>query len=1407
MVLALMPALLISNPTRADAAWYGDIGSVTLGEAFGFDRLQFVSYLKSHENDGYFIGTPYSPGTGVDCWRPKGDPGVQAPYTPGMNCSGFVYYVLHWGFGMPFPGYWDNWMKSHDLTLYLYDTKEAMLADGRLQKGDVIWMFDVSAGDGFSHSANGYTSSFSWRTASSHVGIFWGDSPTDDKLWHSHSSGGSTPGNEIGPITPKAAGSTYAVMPIDEGGKIQVRKSSTTEGIIGANNLYKLAGAQFTVHDSVADANSWSDVKTTLVTDAAGTSNISGNLPFGTYYVRERVAPSGFLLNTTNHVVVISDATLNSSRVAFADVSDVPYGQIELHKSSLYPEMTEGNKLYSLFGARYGIYSTWQDASNETNAKDTMTTGEEGQALSARLAFGTYYVRESAASTGYLIDNTIYTVTISSTSVNLVTGKVVLATEEKSIGDPVAIWLYKTDADTETSFEDNLGGSRKNLPQNAATLKGARFVVEYYDWLGDLQTGGADNTPITDKDGLEAVAGTALKTWVFESDADGFVWMDESYLAPENNDDLYMREIAGKEVAIIPRGTFITWESIPPKGYLLPDPINYHIAQYDTDALGEVIREYNASTQKEAVIRGDIALTKSYVTDDAVSGQLRPEPNITFDFYAERHYEKTDAGKYVPKPEALVAFSIKTDDEGYADTRDLYVIDVFGTDGIYTSKERTDTDAGGVPFGQWLCVQRNAAEVDGKPTSKAEPFVVTVDVNAKTHHYNIANSSNGMLVSVIKRDAETKMKIPYPATWSVRDMRTGNLVQMLDDRTTNTYTDRWTSNAEGDITFNDKLPLGSYELIEISAPFADGRGYLLNFVPLAFEITEYKAAPDALVLEFEDMPAKGKIKITKTDGGTKGGFVKGARYHIYADEDIVTLDGTIRVKGDTLVSDICTDSNGVATTDELYLGRYRIIEIETVEGWRLDQTVYRVNLTYLDQETAVVIKTLSIVEEPTLIELTKTDTTDTSSAVEGATYAITAKDLRSYDIVHVEKALDAAFVQLGDEQSTKDASIAYRYDKAEVASALATLDAKPGVANVAVERICRSGDGTEISDDIFTISLNEDKTVTISMSDKTLTSLAPLGEEPLKFEAVTDKSGKLVFEYIPQGDWTLREVASPAGYLINPAIHEFSVDKNGDISGISPDFVTSDEPLVLEVSKRAVTGSEELPGATLEIYQDDGSGKADGEVLYSWVSTDEPHFISAIPEGNYILRETIAPDGYLLADDVAFAIEPTGEVQGVVMYDDVTKLDVSKKDITSKEELPGATLEIYKDNGTGEVDGEALYSWVSSDEPHRITGIKPGNYLLRETIAPGGYLLASDMRFSIKPTGEVQTVVMFDERAPAAPGKGWDKTGVDLFGNLLLIFVVCVIVGGAGATYCVRKIRLKRTLLANEVDKTDSSDT
>ena len=234
----------------------------------------------------------------------------------------------------------------------------------------------------------------------------------------------------------------------------------------------------------------------------------------------------------------------------------------------------------------------------------------------------------------------------------------------------------------------------------------------------------------------------------------------------------------------------------------------------------------------------------------------------------------------------------------------------------------------------------------------------------------------------------------------------------------------------------------------------------------------------------------------------------------------------------------------------------------------------------------------------------------------------------------------------------------------------------------------------------------------------------------------TDAEGKLAFQAdLPHGLYYVKEIEHKPGYLPNEEIYHLDASyTDSSIEVIELSCEIENQPTITEFTKTDLIGGQEVEGAKLQILKD-------GEVVEEWVSGKEPHTVYALEPGEYVLHEEQAPTekGYVRAEDVAFVVEETGEVQKVEMQDDHTKVSISKTDITTGEEIEGAKLQILDE------EGNVVEEWISGEE-HLIEYLPTGTYTLHEEAAIDGYVVAEDVEFTVLETGEIQKVEMKDVR-------------------------------------------------------------
>ena len=259
-------------------------------------------------------------------------------------------------------------------------------------------------------------------------------------------------------------------------------------------------------------------------------------------------------------------------------------------------------------------------------------------------------------------------------------------------------------------------------------------------------------------------------------------------------------------------------------------------------------------------------------------------------------------------------------------------------------------------------------------------------------------------------------------------------------------------------------------------------------------------------------------------------------------------------------------------------------------------------------------------------------------------------------------------------------------------------------------------------------------------------------------EHVTDENGQIhVEDLLHENTYTIYETKTLPGYNLDTTIHEFTVDEKGLINGESRYVLTlANVPNIVDISKKDITGNDELPGATLTVKD------AEGNVIETWVSEETPHRIRALPAGAYTLTEEQAPDGYAVAEDVEFTVTDSLEIQSVTMYDEKLEIHFSKKAVTGQEELPGAHLSLT------DFEGNVIEEWVSTQEEH-IVNLKVGIYTLTETAPPDKYATAESITFEVKDDLSMQRVEMLDAPLVIEVSKQDITTGKELPGAHMTI--------------------------------------
>ena len=694
---------------------------------------------------------------------------------------------------------------------------------------------------------------------------------------------------------------------------------------------------------------------------------------------------------------------------------------------------------------------------------------------------------------------------------------------------------------------------------------------------------------------------------------------------------------------LYPGGSYAIKEIQPSDGYNL-DTSTYIVELNFKDSSTAVVTASRVSYEK--VIRSDIELSK-FGTDSV----------------------DTESTKKIPLKGVIFSIqSLTTNQKWYMVTNENGYIDSV-TDKIYS---KVNTTNGTVKVDASSVVTRNSRGMFPKDTylitelntpagyMPIQPMTVVLDKQSYKYQWILEDKDIISALRVEKTDAETGQVIPIANTsFHLYDAQ-GKQIKMVASRyPTTQYIDEFATDESGTFTLPEKLQIGTYYLEEVNAP----DGYLKG-QRMKFDITSGHDWSQPFTIQYANTPAKGKIKIVKTDSETAEP-VEGAVYEIYADGDIKTGDNTIRNTSGELIDTITTDDTGTALSKELYLGNYTVKEKETPDGYKLDTEEHKVSVEYADAVTPVVIATLEVEDEPNNIFIQKIDS-ETEKTLPGATLQLIDAD---------GKVVDEWTTT--DEESHKISHIS-----------------KPGTYILHEEK---APDGYLKADDI---EINYEGGI---IKTPFVMKDVPIQAEIEKIDAKTEKSlpgatlqlidadKKVVDEWttdgkphslyaIAKGTYTLHEKKVPDGYVCAEDM-EIEIKETADTQR----FVMKDDPIQAEIEKIDYDNGDSLPGATLQLIDKDEN------IVDEWTTDGKPHSLYAIAKGTYTLHEKEVPNGYVRAKDMEIEIIETADIQQFVMKDKrVGGIVTSMTKPTPEKETPG-TINTKMHLKTGDTNNVLLW--------------------------------------------------------------------------------------------------------------------
>ena len=1328
----------------------------------------------------------------------------QGQYTPlsvetinnlGIDCSGLVYYTLTqlgyktsgFSWNNPVPVDTDHWLTVNDNCTITYDGKTSKV---EVEKKNIkttdrpYW----ECADGSFITAGSVVVAQN-PVGEDHAWIYMGefDSRNDvisylrsigvsEKLINSKTVGDGTgaggkhwriesSGSEGVVINNKTDGKTATAMNMSafritkNDVKFEITKVLASDRTVKISGTSKVDGtvAKYGVYTDKACKNKVGEI--TIGKDGTG----SIQLPEKKYYVKEISAPTGysiseevFALKADENIFVTEDFTRGKIKVNKTADDGIVSGRefkVTGNDGSSYTKKTNANGVAEFSGLKVYNTSTGKAITYTVSEINVDTRYEVPKAQNVTLTSGdvdltvnvkfnnqlkTGSIKINKQSEDNQNDDREFTITGNGKTYTIKTGL-----DGVAILSDIPVYNSNNEKIVYTISEKNVpvryvvpADQTATLTADATTTKTFKNILKKFTVEVTKQ-----DSETTSAQGDGTLAGAVYGLY-----KDGE--LADTYTTDENG---YFKT---KEYVC---GNYTVQEISPSEGYLLDKTV------YSVGAEAEnYFIEHNplSMTVTEDVVKGNIAIIKH--SDDGSTQIETPEVGAEFEVYLK------SSGSYANAVETE-RDHLTCDENGFAQTKDM-------------------------PYGVYTVHQT----VGWEGTEFIADFDVNISKNGQTYRYLINNAKFESYIKIVKVDSETGKTIPYEgAGFEIYDSN-GQKISMTFAYPTPTTIDTFYTNSEGYLITPEVLPYGEYSLIEVQAPY----GYALDKTPVAFSVSSENAEKEnsftIVKVEKQNTAQKGKISVRKTgdiftsvnmassaytdENGElvvnsttytpvfADGDLSGAVFQVIAVEDIVTLDGTTRAYAGDVVSEITTDENGYAETEPLYLGKYEVREIKAPYGYVLNNEPKDVELTYAGQEFEVRDTVNTAFEneyQSVRISLSKVMESDELFGIYGKDCytsirfgLFAAEDITAADGSAIPADGLLSEVSLDEDMAAKfDVQIPFgRYYVKEISTdEHYVLNGEKYLVNF--EYMGQDIQNVDIDCGQFVNLLKRGRIEGHKTDDKSeplenavfglfTADCVKFSRDTAIMTAVSDENGYFEFDEIPYGEYIVREIEAPTGYILSGESYPVTVCEDGETITIR----TVNKPITVEVSKVDVYG-EELIGADMQLEN------ADGEIIDEWISDGTNHIVTELPAGDYTLKEIAAPDGYVIATDIEFEVFADGTIKIrnvdstaisedgnplIVMVDDTTKVKISKRDITTDKELPGATLQIIDE------DGNVVEEWVSADEAHLVEGklIAGKEYTLRETIAPDGYEIANEIRFTVNEDGSVTEVVMYDEHTP-----------------------------------------------------------
>ena len=1035
----------------------------------------------------------------------------------------------------------------------------------------------------------------------------------------------------------------------------------------------------------------------TLTTDKEGKASVS-NLYLGKYYLKEITPPVGYLLDEEEHDVNCDYEgdqveTVKRNTVSKEDVIKQPFQLIKAADN----DKTNADLLKGAGFSAYLISSLTvkddgsYDFTNATpivlteDGKTEMFTDERGYACSIPIPYGRYIVRETTTPHNFMpVDDFIVTVTENSTTPQV--WRVLLDDEFKA-----KLKIVKQDDETKQPV------LLANTEFKVYDLDAKKYVEQVTTYPNTV----VHKSYFTDENGY-LILPESLKCGNYRieevSAPDGYTQNTQYVeIKVDKNTAYQMDSVSGDAIITV------TYENHPVKGKLV------------IHKSGETLKSFK----------------KDFVYEEASLEGAEFEIYAAEDIFTPDHQVDEQGNRHVIYAKDTLVKTVTTNKNGEAVIKDLPL-------GKYRVKE-TKAPAGFVlnPDSQevsFIYKDQNTPEIEEK--------------------LEFSNERQKVELSVEKQDAETgkALKGATFGLYNKEAISSGDKVIVKAD----TLLQEITSNEKGKAAFTLDLPLGRYYVKELQAP----AGYVSSDEILEFDATYQGQDVKTIKLKSVKKNQPTTVEVTKADI-TTGTELDGASMSVL-DKDGNVIDSWTSVKDSPHVIKRLQVGKTYILREELApYGYLRATDVEftisdtaEVQKVKMEDEVPVARL--LVNKKGEFLDSVSLLDNAKgmiehLFNYVTGNLTDVTFNVYAAE-AIRAADGVSADYYAADELVGSITTD-GNGIAQMDNLPLGRYYIVEKETAHGyVLDNEPRYVDltyrdqdtplvtysadwqnarqrVQVEVLKKEKDSDKVlSGAIFGLYAADD---IVSSKGKVL-----LAKDTLIELKTTDEDGKIRFvaDLPVDSRYYIKELAAPDGYVTDQEPQEFTFEYQGSGTSVAEyAFTFEDEQTTVELSKADLTDKKELPGASLKVTDEDGN------TVDEWVSKEEAHIIKGLIVGKkYKMTETKPADGYVTAESIEFTVENTKEVQKHQMLDDVTKVEISKKDITDSSEVPGAKLIIL------DKDGKKVESWTSKDKPHMVEKLPVGEYTLREEQAPDGYLIAEDVKFTVKDTGKVQKVKMKD---------------------------------------------------------------